>query len=262
MSAGNGVTGHEAGLSADDQILIGLRAMVDHDGIATMQQIYDATEARLNGQYLSDQGRASLRRLINSAAVQAGFVYPHDRNNPGWRITPEGREFVSVPPPLTEIVVNIDTQQEERKPSNTVRGTALELYMVAILKKAYPRHAWYHQGIHKQTERGLDIIGSRFGGNSQEPASIGVQVKFHALQSAPTQVEWLKFFAGCFVRHIDHPIFVTTGRLTAEQRREAGEARVIVIEGREEITRLAAAHEVPQFDLFLGGRDINEDVPA
>jgi hypothetical protein len=236
--------------------------MVEHGGIATMPDIYHAVEAHLKGQHLSDQGRASLRRLINSAAVQAGFVYPHDRNNPGWRLTPEGRDFVSLPPPLTEVVINVDTRQEELKPSNSVRGTALELYMVTLLKEAYPRHAWYHQGLHKQTERGLDIIASRFGANLQEPASIGVQVKFHAVQSAPTQLEWLKFFAGCFARHIDHPIFVTTGRLTAEQRREAGEGRVIVIEGREEITRLATAHEVPPFELFIGDKDAAEDLPA
>ena len=250
MMAGGDVSGYEAGLSADEQITIGLRAIVDYGGVATMQQIYQAVEARLNGRRLSDQGRASLRRLINSAAVQAGFIYPHDSNNPGWRITPEGKEFLSQPPLLNEEVINVDTQLNEVKPSNSVRGTALELYLVILLKKAYPRHAWYHQGLHKQNERGLDIIGSRFGGSSQEPASIGVQVKFHDQQNAPTQVEWLKFLAGCFARHIEHPIFVTTGRLTSEQRREAGEARVVVVEGREEITRLAAAHEIPTFDLF------------
>jgi len=255
MTAGDGVTGYQAGLSADEQITIGLRAIADHGGVATMPQIYQAVEAHLNGRPLSDQGRASLRRLINSAAAQAGFVYPHDSNSPGWRITPEGREFISQPLLLDEEVINVDTQQSELKPSNSVRGTALELYLVTLLKKAYPRHAWYHQGLHKQNERGLDIIGSRFGGNLQEAASIGVQVKFHDAQNAPTQVEWLKFLAGCFARHVDHPIFVTTGRLTSEQRREAGEARVIVIEGRDEITRLAAAHEIPTFDLFDPGAE-------
>jgi hypothetical protein len=35
-----------------------------------------------------------------------------------------------------------------------------------------------------------------------------------------------------------------------------------VIEGREEIMRMAAAHEVPPFDLFTGDKDAAEDLPA
>jgi hypothetical protein len=246
----NALTGREAGLGADDQIEIGLQAMVDHDGIASMQQIYDAVEARLNGSHLSRQGRASLRRLINSAAVQAGYINPYDKAKPGWRITPDGRSFLAQLGTVTEDVVDVETQRLETVPANTVRGTAFERYILEMLKTMYPHYTWYHQGLHKQQERGLDLIGNRLGGNEREPRSIGVQVKFHAMRNAPTQMEWLKFLAGCFARRVDCSIFVTTGRLTSEQLREAGEASVIVVVGRDEVSRLAKVHGLRQFDLF------------
>jgi len=256
MGEDAGVTGYQVGLTADEQIVIGLRSMVDHGGQATMQQIYDAVEARLNGRRLSEQGRASLRRLINSAAVQAGYVYPHDRANPGWRITPEGKEFLTQPQLMTEEVVNVDTEQHELVPSNSVRGTAFEHYMLAMLRQIYPHYTWYHQGLHKLNERGLDLIGNRLGGTERELGSIGVQVKLHRKQNAPTQMEWLKFLAGCFARRVDRSIFVTTGRLTSEQMREAGEASVIVIEGQDEVTRLAHVHGLTEFELFGEGDDV------
>lgn len=246
----NALTGREAGLSADDQIVIGLQAMVDHRGLASMQQIYEAVEAQLNGRHLSRQGRASLRRLINSAAVQAGYVYPHDIANPGWRITPDGRAFLAQVGVVTEDVVDVETQRQETVPANSVRGTAFERYVLDMLKTMYPHYTWYHQGLRKQQERGLDLIGNRLGGSEREPRSIGVQVKFHEVRNAPTQVEWLKFLAGCFARRVDCSIFITTGRLTSEQMREAGEANVIVVVGREEVSRLAKVHGLRQFDLF------------
>lgn len=109
---------------------------------------------------------------------------------------------------------------------------------------------WYHQGRDKRRERGVDFVGNRLGDARGEPASIGVQVKFHKASNAPTEREWLKFLAGCFARRLDAAVFVTTGRLTGEQRREAQEARVIVIEGRDEVSRLAAQHSVERFELF------------
>jgi hypothetical protein len=62
--------------------------------------------------------------------------------------------------------------------------------------------------------------------------------------------------SGCFARKIEQAIFVTSGRLSAEQRREAGEARVVVIEGREEISRIAKQQGLEDFELFEGARDI------
>ena len=119
-----------------------------------------------------------------------------------------------------------------------------------LLKAAYPYYAWYHQGIHKRNERGIDFIGNRIGDAVDEPKSIGVQVKFHAAKSAPTQLEWLKFLSGCFARRLESAIFITSGKLTSEQRREAQEARITIIEGREEISRLAKLHSIGNFELF------------
>ena len=250
MTADVEVTGAKAGLSGDDQIRIALQTMEANGGSAEMSQIYDAVEGRLEGLRLSSQGKASLRRLINSDAVQAGYLYPHDRNNPGWRITTEGREFLRSDQGTLEQVLNVDTDQAEIHPSNTVRGAAFEQYIIRLLRSVYSHYTWYYQGQHKSRERGLDVIGNQLGENRGEVQSIGVQVKFHATNTAPTNEEWLKFLAGCFARRLDSAIFVTTGRLTGEQRREAGEARVVIIEGREEITRIAQLYGIEQFELF------------
>ena len=80
-------------------------------------------------------------------------------------------------------------------------------------------------------------------------------MKLHAANNAPTEIEWLKFLAGCFARRIERALFVTSGRLTSEQHREAGEARVIVLQGRDEINRIAQEYGAHVFSLF------DEDVP-
>ncbi|HEX9069503.1 MAG TPA: restriction endonuclease [Ktedonobacterales bacterium] len=248
--ADEGVTGAAAGLSADDQIRAALREMVAHDGTATMPQIYAAVETLLGGRSLSEQGRASLRRLVNTIAVQAGYIYPHDASRPGWHITPEGRDALGVPQEPVEDVLNVDTAQSETVPLQVARSAAFERYIMMVMQAMHPHYAWYHQGIHKQRERGLDLIGTRVDINPDEPGSIGVQVKLHQERYAPSAMEWLKFLAGCYVRRIDRPIFVTTGHLTGEQHREAGEARVVVMEGEPEITRLAHLYLVAKWDLY------------
>jgi restriction endonuclease Mrr len=243
------VTGFDAGLSGDAQIRIALRAILANGGIAQMPEIYAAVEQHMNGVRLSEQGKASLRNFINRAAVQAGYVYPRDPNIAGWRITPEGKEFLESEA-VPEEVTNVDTELPVILPSNSVRGAAFENYVLRLLKKIYPNYAWYSQGVHKNNERGLDFIGSQIGKVADNPQFIGVQVKFHAENTVPSQLEWLKFLAGCFARQVDHAVFITTGRLTSEQRREAGEAKVVVIEGREEISRIANLHGIEEFELF------------
>ncbi|HEX6292887.1 MAG TPA: EVE domain-containing protein, partial [Herpetosiphonaceae bacterium] len=89
-----GVTGVDAGLRGEDQIRIALQTMVTRGGEATIQQIYDAVEARMRGQRLSEQGKASLRTFINRNAVEQGYVYPAAPGQQSWRITPEGRAAV------------------------------------------------------------------------------------------------------------------------------------------------------------------------
>ena len=121
---------------------------------------------------------------------------------------------------------------------------------VAQMSDIYAAFEAVLQGRDKRRERGVDFVGNRLGDARGEPSSIGVQVKFHSPNNAPTEREWLKFLAGCFSRRLDAAVFTTTGRLTGEQRREAQEARVIVIEGRDEVTRLASQHGIPRFELF------------
>ena len=245
------VTLSDAGLSQDAQIQHILTTIVNNGGVASTQQFYDSFNALLNrsNQCLADAGKSSLRRLVNSTAVQAGFIYPHDPRAHGeWRITPEGRSFIEQYTGIPEeTVFNTDTQREETIPSNVARATEFEHYCIELLKRIYPRYVWFHQGRFKKNERGLDIIGDRLGEGGDEPKSIGVQVKLHAPNAIPTNTEWLKFMAGCFVRGIDLAVFITTGGLSGEQRREAGEGRVIVIEGQEEITRQAQLHGVRLF---------------
>ena len=87
-------TGSEAGLTQEDQIYFALRKMVEADGNASINEIYDAVQSEMSGFTLSDQGKASLRKFINTAAVQKGFIYPHEEGETYWRITPLGRKFV------------------------------------------------------------------------------------------------------------------------------------------------------------------------
>lgn len=243
------LTGDKAGLSGDMQIRIALQTILENGGMAPMPMLYKAVERSMNGTRLSKQGKASLRKYINTVATKAGLVFPHDPESPGWRITAKGREFLGAES-APEEVINVDTDQAETVPSNSARGAAFESYILELLKRIYPDYAWYQQGIHKSRERGLDFIGTRIGNLEDCPQFIGVQVKFHAEDTAPSQLEWFKFLAGCFARRIDQAIFITTGRLTSEQRREAGEARVIVLEGREEINRIASRHDLEEFELF------------
>ncbi len=44
---------------------------------------------------------------------------------------------------------------------------------------------------------------------------------------------------------------------SVEQRREAGDASILVIEGRDEVTRIATLHGVEAFELF--GEEIRDD---
>ena len=243
------LTGAEAGLSGDDQIRIALRAIAANGGTAHMPDIYEAVEQNMNGAKLSAQGKASLRFFINKIAVKAGYVYPADPSTPGWRITPEGREAIQLTQAIEE-AVNVDTDETFQVSSNSARGAAFELYVLGLLKQLYPYYTWYHQGQRKSNERGLDFIGSQFRWEDSQPQFIGVQVKFHGFNTAPSTIEWFKFLAGCFARQINQAVFITTGRLTSEQRREAGEARVIVIEGQHEITRIAKLHSIEEFEFF------------
>ncbi len=89
------VTASEVDINGGEQVMIALQTMVANNGIAQTRQIYAAVEAILKekGFGLSNQGKASLRFFVNKVAVDAGYVYPYDKNTSGWRITPQGRAY-------------------------------------------------------------------------------------------------------------------------------------------------------------------------
>lgn len=89
------LTGAQAGLSTQRQLEIALETMIDHGGAATNEDIYTAIERHMNGAILSQQGRDTLRALINRDAVKRGLVHPYEAGQAGWRITPRGRDFVA-----------------------------------------------------------------------------------------------------------------------------------------------------------------------
>lgn len=246
------VKGTDAGLSGDEQIRIVLRYIINQGGRAEMADLYKAVNAELTskGKCLSLQGRASLRFFINTVAVKAGYILPYDKKNPGWRITADGRDFAETHAGTTEQVVNVETGKTITVPSNAAQGSAFENWVLHFLRAVYPNYAWYHQGVHKNNERGLDFVGTHVGEpKGEKPRTIGVQVKLHQQHNRPTELEWLKFLAGCFARRTDEAIFITTGTLNSAQRREAQEARVLVIEGKTEIARLSKQHKLLEFRL-------------
>lgn len=90
------ITAPQAGIPETDQIKIALELILSQGGIAVMQQIYDAVEERMGDNVnLSPQGKHSLRRTINTSAVNRGYVHPYDDNNPGWRITDQGVAYIT-----------------------------------------------------------------------------------------------------------------------------------------------------------------------
>jgi hypothetical protein len=246
------VTYSEAGLTKEDVYTLIFKEMIKKpDGLET-QEIYEIINLKLgqNSQILSEQGRATLRNLINKYAVSEGFIFPYDKANPKWKLTNEGKKLIEQENKENELIFNTETQEEETEVPNTIKGAILEKYVLGLLKEMYPYYSWFHQGIQKNNERGLDLIANKIGEKQSEYNTIGVQIKNHKETSAPTKDEWLKFLAGCFVRHIENVIFITTGKLSSEQRREAGEAKITVIEGIEELNRIARLYKYKTYEEY------------
>jgi hypothetical protein len=143
-TATSGVTGAEAGLSGDDQIVIALREIEQRGGTATMQQIYNAISKHI-GQPLSEQGRASLRFFVNKVAVERGYVYPYDPEDPGWRITPEGRARLGLTAEeddLDEAALDEAAFDDDIQPINTLEEWQADIQAdewVAWLVTEYPQ---------------------------------------------------------------------------------------------------------------------------
>ncbi len=132
--------------------------------------------------------------------------------------------------------------------SSVVIGQRFEDYIFALLQARYPDHTWERLGSMKHNERGLDFLGRPFGATTDQSV-IGVQAKCHAPNQTPSDEEWLKFLAGCFTRRVTKALFITTGRLTSHQYREAGESGLgTVVAGAAELNRLAKKLELEPFN--------------
>ncbi len=139
---------------------------------------------------------------------------------------------------VSAIDVEATTLPSSQALPSTVIGRRFEDFIAGLLHALHPDHAWQHLGAMKHNERGLDFLGRPFGTTSDK-SKIGVQVKCHAPRQTPSEAEWLKFLAGCYARRVTDAYFITTGRLTSEQNREASEADVHVIAGIDEVNRRA-----------------------
>lgn len=124
------VTAAEAGLSGDDQMTIALREIVRRGGQAQVWEIYEAVEEELGGCFLSHQGKASLRRIVNTDAVEAGYLYPPDPWEPGWRITPQGRQLLK----------SLSNQPNERPDAETISEERPSMPRMEGLEMHYDRH--------------------------------------------------------------------------------------------------------------------------
>ncbi len=92
-------------LSWDQKLRIVLSAISENNGVAKMSEIYQAVEKHLAGSRLSKQDKDSLRNLVNRQAVRKGYIYQHDRQKPGWRRTPKGRQLLDSEAPSTAVMV-------------------------------------------------------------------------------------------------------------------------------------------------------------
>lgn len=144
---------------------------------------------------------------------------------------------------------NGEIEREDSRELPSEIGSRFEVFVESLLTSMYPDHSWSHLGRVKAEERGLDFFGKPFD-VAQADLTLGVQVKCHKARATPNTEEWLKFLAGCFTRRVRNAIFITTGKLTGNQYREAQEAQIItVIDGLDKINRLASKHGIPQFTI-------------
>jgi hypothetical protein len=87
------VTYNETGLTKENVYSLIFNELIKYPDSLDIKEIYKIinTELSKHSSILSEQGKASLRRLINSNAVSEGLIYPFDNKNPRWRLTDEGK---------------------------------------------------------------------------------------------------------------------------------------------------------------------------
>ena len=233
------MSGAEMELDRNEVVRSCLRHLVAAGGSATTEELYAAVETNMGGARLSPSDRACVREYVDRYAVRTGLVVPPSPDRPGWHITAEGRELLAA-------------DERAPGPESSPMSRALEQCVLELMRLIHPRYVWSHHGVDTRRKRGLGLIGTRFPDedpHGRSPDTIGVQVRLHDPTGAPSDDEWESFLAGCFVRQIDLAIFVTTGCLTGDQRREAKARDIIVIAGAAEIVRIADQYGYPRFEV-------------
>lgn len=139
-----------AGIYKEDLYYAIFSEAIRRGGRLETKEIYEVANKLLEKEkkILSKQGKNSLRQLINTQAVNDGFIYKYDDKNPGWRVTPEAILLVNERDnnKQSEIVYNEDTNKEESYVPNVIRGAIFEKYCLGLLKTMYPYYSWFHQG--------------------------------------------------------------------------------------------------------------------
>ena len=201
--------------------------------------IYQVINNKLaeNNQQLSQRWKNQIRALVNTTWVNKWLFYPYNHINKWWWITPEAKELISIENLYTESILDLESNVENTIQSNTIKGFLFEKYCLDLLKLMYPNYIWYHQWVHKKHERWIDLLAESVWEEIQKYWTIWVQIKCYQKNSSPSQIEWLKFLWWCFTRRVEKWIFITTWKLTWDQRREAWEANLIIIEWIDEINR-------------------------
>lgn len=92
--SGAGMTAPQAGLPSKEQYRIICEALDEAGGSLLLPQIYEVVERKFPpGAFLSSQGKASLREVINRQMTRAGLVEQDESYLGLWRITPAGRAY-------------------------------------------------------------------------------------------------------------------------------------------------------------------------
>jgi hypothetical protein len=134
----------------------------------------------------------------------------------------------------------------------SLKGRDFEDYLSGLLPLVYSDYEWQFTGGDKQTEAGFDFIG--INPSSFPLSRIVVQAKCHDSGRSPTKEEWLQFGSALLFRQFSAGFFITTGRLTREQRQQAETSGVIrVIEGIKAVDSLAKSYAYPTFHEWKKG---------
>lgn len=100
------ITGAEAGVGPDEQIDIALRTMEQNNGFASITDIIEALENKMDGRILSHQGIVNLRYFLNEKAKKNKWVLAIPNQKDVWQITSQGQIHLHNLQPIHENLPN------------------------------------------------------------------------------------------------------------------------------------------------------------